>query len=160
MQNIQQLMQKNLQSKFSGTHAETRTSISTKKNPGNQTQATSSSSATPEVHDKRIDTLFSRLGAIYGHIWWSNFQNERGLAGAKKEWFDALLRFDNQILKETLLMLREGRGYPPTLPQFIEDCKAVQGRRIPRPMNQDSNKPASREVAEMHLKAMLKKLNS
>ncbi len=104
--------------------------------------------------------MFSRLGAIYGHIWWSNFQNERGLAGAKKEWFDALLRFDNQILKETLLMLRDWRGYPPTLPQFIEDCKAIQGRRIPRPMNQDSNKPASREVAEMHIKAMLKKLNS
>ena len=58
MQNIQQLMQKNLQSKFSGTHVETPTSISTKRNLGNQTQATSSSSATPEVHDKRIDTLF------------------------------------------------------------------------------------------------------
>ncbi len=82
------------------------------------------------------------------------------MAGAKKEWFDALLRFDNQILKEVLLMLREGRGYPPTLPQFIEDCKAIHGRRIPRSMNQDSTKPASREVAEMHIKAMLKKLNS
>lgn len=123
-------------------------------------QTTSSHSTKAKPSDQRIDTLFGRLGAIYGHIWWSNFQNERGLASAKKEWNDALARFDNQILKETLLMLREQKGYPPTLPQFIEGCKASMSRRIPRPINHDSSKTSSREVAERHLNALLNKLKS
>jgi hypothetical protein len=160
MQKVQHIVQKNLQAKFSGNPVETQTTTSVMTSQNNQAQVTSLSSTKPEINDKRIDTLFSRLGAIYGHIWWSNFQNERGLAGAKKEWFEALLRFDNQIIKEALLMLREQKGYSPTLPQFIESCKAIQSRRIRRPISQDSNKPSSREVAEMHLKAMLNQLNS
>jgi len=102
-----------------------------------------------------MDTLFVRLGAIYGHVWWSSFQNEKALEFAKKEWSDGLMRFDKCTLKESLLKFRESKGFPPTLPQFIECCKAIMKRKedcspAPKPT------PKCRStVAEKHLKAML-----
>ncbi|HEM0351343.1 TPA: Vir protein [Legionella pneumophila] len=84
----------------------------------------SSTSVKPEANDKRIDTLFTRLGAIYGHVWWSSYKSESLLNLAKKEWSEGLARFNNASLKEALFYFRENSNFPPTLPQFIERCKA------------------------------------
>lgn len=78
----------------------------------------------PSHYDKRIDTLFSRLGSIYGHVWWSCFKTESILNMAKKEWSEGLHRFDNTVLKDALFYFRENSNFPPTLPQFIERCKS------------------------------------
>lgn len=106
-------------------------------------------------YDKRIDTLFSRIGGIYGHIWASAYQNERALAFAKKEWSETLQCFDNQVLKEALLKIRVHKPYPPTLPQFFECCKAIKNRKTPCGVKDEPSKPRNMEVAEINLKAML-----
>lgn len=122
----------------------------------NQPQATSSTSVKTEAHDKRIDTLFIRLGAIYGHIWWSNYQNENALSVAKKEWSDTLRRFNNQILKEVLLSIRERNVFPPSLPQFFEYCMATFKRHEPYRVNREPIQPASSDIATKHLNALLR----
>ena len=81
-------------------------------------------------YDLRIDVLFTRLGAIYGQLWWNNFRTESLLLLAKKEWSECLKDFDNQILKEVLVVYRENKNYPPVLPQFVENCRTAQARRI------------------------------
>ncbi|HFD6600728.1 TPA: Vir protein [Legionella pneumophila] len=105
-------------------------------------------------YDKRIDTLFSRLGGIYGHVWASAYQNERALAFAKKEWSETLQCFDSLILKDALLQIRVQKQYPPTLPQFYECCKAIKNRQTPCGIKDDSNKPRNMEVADKNIKAM------
>ena len=124
-------------------------------NTNNQTPVMSSTSTNLESHDKRIDTLFMRLGAIYGHIWWSNYQNERALAFAQKEWSEALQRFDNRTIKESLLKFREQKSFPPTLPQFVESCKDLNKRREPSSLKKEPIRPGSVEVAKKHLNTML-----
>lgn len=99
-----------------------------------------------------------RLGAIYGHVWWSSFQNEKALEFAKKEWSDGLMRFDKYTLKESLLKFRESKEFPPTLPQFIACCKAVMKRKEDCSSAPKSTQPCRSPVAETHLKAMLEHL--
>lgn|GEM_PF-2505221 len=136
--------------------AEELTSASTiSQQPHNQVEQVSA-----VVHDLRMDILFTRLGAIYGQNWWNNYRTDSLLTLAKQEWSESLQRYDNQVLKEVLVVCREKKIYPPSLPQFMDCCKDIQNRRMPNPLKNEISKPASREVAEMHLKAMLKELRS
>jgi hypothetical protein len=121
----------------------------------NPQEKMSSHSTKPATTDKRIETLFVRLGAIYGHIWLSSYKNERVLELTKKEWSEGLQRFDTSTLRAALLRFREQAGFPPTLPQFIECCKAIHKRNEPFVHAQQSAQPASLDVAERHIKAML-----
>lgn len=106
-----------------------------------------------------MDVLFTRLGAMYGQFWWSNYRTESLLLLAKQEWSEGLKRFDNEILKEVLVTYREQKTYPPSLPQFVECCKGALNRRMPPPLREES-RTSSQEVAKQHIKAMLKKLKS
>ncbi|MGQ3887835.1 Vir protein [Legionella sp. CNM-1927-20] len=115
----------------------------------------SSPSTATDDQDKRIDALFARLGAIYGHIWWSNFKSEKSLQISRKEWSSGLKRFDNLTLKEALLTFRERHPFPPSLPQFIECCKSISNRKIVRKPKEETIKRALIEVAEFNIKAML-----
>lgn len=112
------------------------------------------------VTDVRMDVLFSRLGAIYGQLWWNNYRTEDLLLLAKKEWGETLERFDNQILKEVLMLYRERRNYPPSLPQFVECCKEAQARRILKSLRTELSKPCTLEIAEQHIAVMKKILNN
>lgn len=111
-------------------------------------------------YDLRMDVLFTRLGAMYGQLWWNNYRTESLLLLAKQEWSEGLQRFDNQILKEVLVTYREQKTYPPSLPQFVECCKAALNRRIPAPLRDDSKRSPNQEVAKQHIKAMLMKLKN
>ncbi|MBA2648205.1 MAG: Vir protein [Legionella sp.] len=106
----------------------------------------------------RIDILFTRLGAIYGQLWWNNYRTENLLLLAKKEWSEGLKKFDNQVLKEVLVICREQKNYPPILPQFVESCRATQARRI-MPLAKESANPSNLEVAKLHIAAMKTLLN-
>jgi hypothetical protein len=108
---------------------------------------------TTPTYDLRIDILFTRLGAIYGQLWWNNYRTEDLLLLAKHEWSEGLKRFDNQIFKDVLVIYREQKNYPPSLPQFVESCRATQARRVPHPAREDS-RTSSLEVAERHIAAM------
>lgn len=116
-------------------------------------------SQTTSTYDLRIDILFTRLGAIYGQLWWNNYRTEDLLLLAKQEWSEGLKRFDNQIFKDVLVLYREQKNYPPSLPQFVESCRATQARRIPNPAK-GITRSSSIEVAEQHIAAMKKILNN
>ena len=114
---------------------------------------------TPSTYDLRIDILFTRLGAIYGQLWWNNYRTEDLLLLAKQEWSEGLKRFDNQIFKEVLVVYREQKNYPPSLPQFVESCRATQARRVPHPIREEM-RSANLEVAKQHIAAMKKILKN
>lgn len=116
-------------------------------------------SQTSSTYDLRIDILFTRLGAIYGQLWWNNYRTEDLLLLAKQEWSEGLKRFDNQIFKDVLVIYREQKNYPPSLPQFVESCRAMQARRIPNPARNEG-RSSSLDVAEQHIAAMKKILNN
>lgn len=98
------------------------------KGVSNQTSPMSSNFNHTEKHKKRIDNLFLKLAAMYGHVWKSLYKSDEFLAFTKDEWLNALARFDDEIITKTLLYSRNHYEYPPTLPQFIECCKAHSNR--------------------------------
>lgn len=152
MQRINQLVTENLHQSFSTNNAKTQPST-LKMTPKPQ-QEKSSSSEEQYDYDKRIDTLFTRFGAIYGHMWANNFQTVQSLKTFRQEWSEALSRFDNSTLKEVLVECRESKRYPPTLPEFIASCKDKVARRIPAKPREAQRQINISEVAISHLKQM------
>ncbi|RAP38515.1 hypothetical protein B1207_01105 [Legionella quinlivanii] len=76
----------------------------------------------PPCNDPRIDTLFRRFAAIYGHAWWSVYKSEGLLELTKQEWSESLspyivismrvdfkrvnyYRFKNSILAPTIKVI-------------------------------------------------------
>ena len=88
----------------------------------------SSTSIKSEITNKHIETLFIRFTAIYGHYWLNSYQNEKVLDTAKKEWLESLLPFKAKTLKEALLIIKKQSHYPPSLPIFVDCCKAIEAR--------------------------------
>lgn len=76
--------------------------------------------------DKRIDLLFAKFAAFYGHIWRSQFKDEVFLKFAKKEWQDALSEFTDEVLTKAILNCREFYEMPPTLPQLRQFCRQIK----------------------------------
>lgn len=118
----------------------------------NQAEIISSSSA--EVIEPRVERLFLRLSAIYGYLWWNMYQNEELLRITKIEWSTSLKRFDIQILKEALLSYREKKGYPPTLPEFMDCCNEIKKRLEPCLVAQRPIQPANEAIAKQNIQAM------
>ena len=102
----------------------TRSGIAAKADSKNPQKQTSSTSAITEKHSKRIDQLFLRFAAMYGHVWKSLYKSDEFLAFTKLEWLNALIRFDDEVITKALAHSQHHWAYPPTLPQFIECCKA------------------------------------
>ena len=75
MQSIQKIVDKAVSQKTCSVHQMT------------TSNATTSSHSSDH---KRIDLLFSKFAAFYGHIWRSQFKDEVFFKFAKKEWVDAL----------------------------------------------------------------------
>jgi hypothetical protein len=123
-------------------------------NKNNQAQAMSSSLEKLDVNDKRMDTLFARLGVMYGHVWWSAYKTDRLIDFAKKEWSEGLKRFDSPTLTEALYYFREENDYPPTLPLFIQRCKAIMKRKEElKPLSQPEHM-TNRETAIKHIEKL------
>lgn len=94
-----------------------------------QEQAMSSQSCDANREQKRIDLLFSKFAAFYGHIWRSQFKDEVFLKFAKKEWHEGLSMFTDDVFREAILGCREQYEMPPTLPQMIYYCKQIKKRK-------------------------------
>lgn len=94
----------------------------------NQKEAMSSSSIDIYKVEKRIDLLFSKFAAFYGHIWRSQFKDEVFFKFAKKEWQEALSAFTDEVLTKAILNCREFYELPPTLPQVIQCCRQIKQR--------------------------------
>ena len=121
--------------------------IAAKMVPNQMSQTMSSNSALTERHKKRIDNLFLKLAAMYGHVWKSLYKSGEFLAFTKLEWLNALARFDDDIITKALLHSQNHWEYPPTLPQFIECCKTHSNRIfVLERHNTDRNIPVAHEA--------------
>lgn len=116
----------------------------------NQEQTMSSPSYDTNREQKRIDLLFSKFAAFYGHIWRSQFKDEVFLKFAKKEWQEALSEFTDSVVNEATLGCREQYEMPPTLPQLITFCRQIKKRTAFRV------KPAHTKAQEAVVKSNVK----
>lgn len=89
----------------------------------------SSHSSDTSKEQKRIDLLFSKFAAFYGHIWRSQFKDEQFFKFAKKEWLEGLTCFTDAVVNEAIMGCREHYEMPPSLPQMISYCKQIRKRK-------------------------------
>ena len=93
-------------------------------------QATSLPLVSLKQNAKRIDNLFLKFSAFYGHSWRSLFQSDDFLNFVKCEWKEALACFDDAVFIEAISCCRDFfENYAPTLPQFIKVCKELRSRK-------------------------------
>ncbi len=141
----------------SANHAQGQTSTSTLKtnNPTKQAEEkTSSPSTQPEIREKHIETLFIRFASIYGHYWLNTYQNERVLNAAKKEWLESLSAFKGKYIKEALQLIKKQNHYPPSLPMFVDCCKAIEARYKPSIHATGFEKKSTPEVVNHNISKM------
>ena len=124
-----------------------------------KTQATSSSCRNIAKASKRIDGLFSRFAAIYGHVWRSQFKDEDYfLPFAKKEWQEALADFSDSVLDKAIVACRNFYELPPTLPQVMQCCRSAEERIAYKPPEQPE--PIRPEVRAYNVKRFRELLNT
>lgn len=99
---------------------------------------------------KRIDMLFSKFAAFYGHIWRSQFKDEGFLGFAKNEWREGLHEFSDDVLIKAIRTCSEFYLMPPTLAQMVLCCQKIKKCSMPL-WEPTTYVPASREVAEFNL---------
>jgi hypothetical protein len=122
----------------------------------NQEQTMSSPSSDSAREHKRIDLLFSKFAAFYGHIWRSQFKDEAFLKFAKKEWHEGLSVFSDAVLSEAIVGCRDQYEMPPTLPQMIYYCKQIRKRKEFRIREEDTR--AQESVVALNVKRCLELL--
>lgn len=141
MQHLGKLLEMNQQKICSGAQMTTKT----------HSTPTSSHSNDVNKDGKRIDILFSRFAAFYGHVWRSQFKDEGFLGFAKKEWAVALGEFTDATLIKTILYCREAYEMPPTLPQVIHCARQLRKKNTFYVVNKD-HVPVAPDVVISNLK--------
>lgn len=102
----------------------------------------------------RIDRLFVKFAAIYGHIWQSQFKQADFLAIAKKEWSETLADIADDNMDLALKACKKRHEMPPTLPAFYQLCRSYQPKiKVAEVVNQVC-KPADEKNVETHLKKL------
>jgi hypothetical protein len=119
---------------------------------------TSSSSVSIARHQKRVDRLFLRFSAMYGHVWRSIYKTDEFLDYSKKAWLEGLMGFEDKSLEHALQLCLQRCHFPPTLPHFIECCKAYHKPDVFFQSKEESQK-ADPAVAHMHLEKIKTMLN-
>ena len=119
---------------------------------------TSSNLMCLEKQIKRIDRLFLRFAAMYGHAWRSLFKDDEFLAYTKREWMASLEKFDNSTLCIALDHCSKNERYPPSLPLFVETC-ASKSKRHKFFQRDEEEKRSDPTVARMHLNNIRNILN-
>ena len=77
-----------------------------------------------ERQQNRINRLFLRFSAMYGHVWRSIYKTDEFLEYTKKAWLEGLKDFEDKNIEHALHICLKTCLFPPTFPQFIENCKA------------------------------------
>ncbi len=109
-------------------------------------EAMSSSSNNTCKADRRIDLLFSKFAAFYGHVWRSQFKDEVFLKFAKKEWKEALSEFSDVVLTSAIVNCRGFYELPPTLPQMLQACRQIKKQSSSQIMKEHYVPPNSQLV--------------
>jgi len=92
-----------------------------------------------------------RLAVIYGHLWINQYQDEEYISLSKCEWQGGLKVFDSEILAKVLERCRDKLIYPPSLPMFINFCKAEQKAKTCFVERDDLQIIANKEVGKAHI---------
>lgn len=119
------------------------------------------STPSPEVKTiaRRTHVLFSEFAVFYGHIWKSQFKDDKFLNFAKEKWQKRLDEFDESVLEKAMTECLNQYEMPPTLPQFLKLCRYFLNRHKDLQPSVEAEIPrASKEVARMHLQNILNKL--
>ena len=72
-----------------------------------------------------IDALFLRFSSYYGEQFINKWKHT-DMEQTKNDWAEALWKFDSRTLKAALEYCREESKYPPSLPEFVQMCKACR----------------------------------
>jgi hypothetical protein len=106
-----------------------------------------------------MNRLFLKLAASYGYTWRSLYKTNTFLEFTKKEWSKRLSMFEEPTLDYAFDQCMNMYTYPPNLPQFIEQCKALQKRQTEFNKSPEVIPIASHEVAQAHLQEIKNRLN-
>ncbi len=104
-----------------------------------------------------VDRLFERFMAMYGTqkvvAMWAGCE----LAGVKATWAEALGRYESATLADAVrALLDSGSAWPPTLPEFVEQCRqaAIARREYGTALPPPAATETSREEAAELLRAI------
>lgn len=115
----------------------------------------------PEPQATPNDTannVFKVFHGFYGNLFLSKFVNgqtgsdgvDQGVVSARAIWAHGLRDFDLSTVKTALARVMDAHPeFPPTLPQFVQLCKAC----APRPVYRDTLPPPAIDRAEQMRKA-------
>lgn len=104
------------------------------------------------------NTIFLKFSIFYGHIWRSQFKNEQYSNLARKQWSETLQEFNEKLIGDSIKDCLENREFPPTLTQFVENCKKLINRNKGFYVPEITN-VSSPLVAQKHLKNIKSILN-
>lgn len=112
------------------------------------------------IDHARIDRLYARLSAIYGHIWQSQFKQADFLTLAKKEWEETLREFADESINWAINTCRKRNEMPPTLPMLYQMCRSFQPlKKMNSTVLAEEYKPADPAVAHMHIRKIAEMLS-
>lgn len=115
-----------------------------------------------------VSDVFVALHGFYGVLFISKFATnevdsngkDKGILSAKRVWASELARFDRDTVKLAIEACKtEHKQYPPSLPEFLDHCKARTIRKVYQPavpeigMSQglrSEYSKCSREINEKH----------
>ena len=153
MQHVAKILKLNQPKTCSGTQASQSQPTNKQSNQNNPThrKTTSSNSIDANNQSQRIEVMFSRFAAFYGHVWRSQFINEGFLEFSKKEWREGLSLFSDEVLNTAAIHCRDFYEMPPSLPQVITLCRQIKKRTEFYVVNHEAP-TANMEVVNLHLK--------
>lgn len=88
---------------------------------GNQPTTTHSGRPNKEqFNGQLVDRLFVRFKSIWGHLWASQFKDEKSMLAAKREWALALRYHSETDVNYMISQAKRDGERPPTLPRFMK----------------------------------------
>lgn len=78
--------------------------------------------------ESAMELLFNRFDGMYPGLWRNKFTSAEGIENWRLAWAEAFqeenLSFDE--VNAGVRACRRGSAYPPTLPEFLEHCRAIK----------------------------------
>lgn len=112
----------------------------------------------PATPNDTANNVFKVFHGFYGNLFLSKFVNgqtgsdgvDQGVISARAIWAHGLRDFDLSTVKTALARVMDAHPeFPPTLPQFVQLCKAC----APRPVYRDTLPPPTVDYSEQARKA-------
>ncbi|MCX7125448.1 MAG: hypothetical protein NTU49_06835, partial [Gammaproteobacteria bacterium] len=133
-------------------------------NQNKTTATTAQSSTSAHIDNTRINRLFTRMNAIYGHIWQSQFKPAEFLTVAKQEWEETLREFQDDTINQAVNTCKKRHEMPPTLPMLYQLCRSIQPpKRLSTMIPSTTYKPINPEMAKIYtqkIKEMLSRVRN